>query len=336
MNFTEGPPIRFVAGPPLRLQPIATRTDILALSPDARSWVIEGEDNTATLVSPGLPSGVSHPVGVPSAIFSDNGALVLIWSTHGLYVIDVATGRTVVERDGAVCSARFVGTTHIAFHSSSDDADARMYRLDLRTKTEVAMGQARAAQTCHASTDGRAWLVESYGARWFLDGGTGAARALGEEAQDAVLSRAGNRWCKADESGLTCLRVPDGRSEHVWSKPTSDLVVFDVTGDHAFVTYADGSDEVRDSFAYVDFTAMTVRPLQGVRTSSGSMFDLGPGGELLTIGSAGGLHVYDVPRGQRRFAAHRPLYGNFTFPHLSRVVVAGTDEPMDLFLVDLR
>lgn len=335
VTFTEGPAIRFVGGPPLRLKPIATETEILALSPDARSWVIAGDGNTAKLVSPTLPSGVSHPVGVPSAIFSDDGARVLIWSMHGLCAIDVVTGRKIVERDGAVCSARFAGT-NVVFHSYSDDADARLTRLDLHTGKETTLGQPRAAQTCYASVDSRAWIIESYGARWFVDGGSGAARSLGKEAEDAALSRAGNRWCKGDASGLVCLRLPDNRSEHVWSRPTSDSIVFDTAGDHAFITYAADADEVRSAFAFVDFTALTVRPLKGVRTSSGSMFDLSPHGELLTIGSSSGLHVYDVPREQHRFAAHRPLYGNFSFPHHPRVVVAGTDEPMDLFLVDLR
>lgn len=131
------------------------------------------------------------------------------------------------------------------------------------------------------------------------------------------------------------MRYPDERTERVWTKPTSDTLVFDGGGTHALITYAGGPDTVRDSFALVDFAALSVRPLRGVKATSGSLFALTPGAKLLTIGSGSGLHVYDLERGQKRFAAHRPLYGNHVFPHHPRRIVAGTDEPMDLFLVDV-
>jgi hypothetical protein len=85
----------------------------------------------------------------------------------------------------------------------------------------------------------------------------------------------------------------------------------------------------------VDFEAVTVRALPDVRATSGSLFDLGPNGTLLSIGSALGLYVYDLERGELRFAAHAPLYGNDSFPYQPRRLVAGTDEPMDLFIVDV-
>ena len=38
---------------------------------------------------------------------------------------------------------------------------------------------------------------------------------------------------------------------------------------------------------------------------------------------------YDLERGELRFAAHSPLYGNTSFPYQPRRLVGGTDEPMD-------
>ena len=90
-----------------------------------------------------------------------------------------------------------------------------------------------------------------------------------------------------------------------------------------------------DDYALVDFEAGVARPVQGARGTSGSLFKLHPGGTLLTIGSSAGLYVYDLERAQVRFAPHRPLYGNFAFPFHPRKLVAGTDEPMDLFLVEV-
>jgi hypothetical protein len=320
----------------LRPHLFARETSILALSPDAKGWVIEGDNNTAKLITPTLPSGVAHEVWVPNALFSADGSEVVIWSTGGLVVLDTNSGRTLLSRQGPVCAARFVDHDMLVYHEASKEVDARLWRIGIRSGSATALGAERAAETCGASLDGRSWLVESYGVRSFVDGETGLARVLPKEADAAALSRAGNRWCLGDDAGFSCVRYPDERREDVWTRKSSDSVVFDITGDHAFIAYANDPDDVRDAFAFVDFAAQTIRPLEGVRATSGSLFDLGPEGKLLTIGSGSGLWVYDLERGVKRFGAHRPLYGNFSFPYLPRVLVAGTDEPMDLFLMGAR
>lgn len=335
VSFEVGKPIRFRGGAPLRLQPIAKQTAIHALSPDAKSWVIDGPNNTVQLVTPRLPRGVSHPVWVPSALFSDDGSQALIWSTSDLAVIEVASGRFLGKREGAICAARFSGPNEIVFHESSKEPTARLWRWRLGTPAAVPLGAAREADYCHVSADGTSWLVESYAARWYLDGKSGGARALPPPAKGGTLSPAGNRVCVGDDNGFSCVRYPDERTESVWSKPTSDYMVFDGAGAHVMIQYAAGPDSVRSSFALVDFATLTVRPLEGVKGMSGSTFALTPGAKLITIGSGSGLWVYDVERAEKRFAAHRPLYGNHVFPHHPRRVVAGTDEPMDLFLVDV-
>lgn len=333
VDFSVGSKIGFRGGAPLALVPIAQQTAIHALSPDAKSWIIDGPNNTVKLVTPAFPNGVSHPVWVPRARFSDDGQRALVFSTSDLAIFDVASGKLLGKHDGAICNARFSGTSEVVFHGESKEADARLWRWTVGAPAPTPLGAARAAETCHALPDGSTWLVESYAERWLVDGRTGGARRLAPPAQGGVLSTAGNRICNAGDRGLTCTRYPDERTERVWAKPTSDYLVFDDAGAHALITYAGGPDTVRDSFALVDFAALTVRPLTGVKGTSGSMFALGPGAKLLTIGSGSGLFVYDLERGQKRFAAHRPLYGNHVFPHHPRRVVAGTDEPMDLFLV---
>ena len=335
VSFKLGPAIEFRAGAALKPVPIAKQTAIHALSPDAKSWVIDGPNNTALLVSPGLPQPVSQSVWVPSARFSDDGTQVLIWSMSGLAVIEVATGKFLARRDGAICGARFSGPREIVFHEESKEADARFWRWAPGAPQPTALGAARKAETCQAAADGSLWLVESYAERSVIDGRTGGARVIAPPDRGGSLSPGGNRVCTGDDRGLSCLRQPDQRTERVWDKPTSDFIVFDNSGSHAMISYADGADGVRDAFALVSFEAQTVEPLRGVKGTSGSMFALTTGAKLLTIGSGSGLWVYDIERRQKRFAAHRPLYGNHVFPHHPRRVVAGTDEPMDLFLVDV-
>jgi hypothetical protein len=282
-----------------------------------------------------MPNGVERPVWVPSALFSADGSRVAIWSSNGLDVLDVGSGKTLAAREGPVCGARFLSRDLLVFFEESKEADARLWHLDLASGKATPRGRARAAETCHASIDGTRWLVDAYDTRAFVDGTTGRARPLAKSAMGAALSKAGNRFCLGAEAGLTCVRLPDERIEQVWTRKTSDRIVFDLTGEHAFITFADGSDDVRDAFALVDFEAVTVRALPDVRATSGSLFDLGPNGTLLSIGSALGLYVYDLERGELRFAAHAPLYGNDSFPYQPRRLVAGTDEPMDLFIVDV-
>lgn len=336
VTLAEQKAITFHGGAPLKLVPIAKQTAIHALSPDARSWVIDAPGNTVKLVTPLLPAGVSHPVWVPSAIFSDDGSKVAIWSTSGLAVFEVATGRLLAQRGGDICAARFLGPNAVLFHESSKEPTARLWQWQLGAPAPAPLGSAREADTCRASPDGRSWIVESYDKRWYIDGPSGGARSLPGPQQPGTVSLAGNRVCVGDDRGLTCVRYPDERTERVWSRPTSDSVVFESNGTHAMITYAKGPDTVRDSFALVDFVALTVRPLVGVKARSGSLFSLSPGAKLLTMGSGSGLWVYDVERAQTRFAAHSPLYGNHVFPHHPRRVVAGTDEPMDLYLVEVN
>ncbi len=335
VGFSVGPVLEFRGGASLKIVPIAQQTAIHALSPDAKSWIIDGPGNTVKLITPAFPQGVSHPVWVPRALFSDDGKRALVFSTSDLAIFDVQSGKLLGKHSGAICNARFAGPNEIVFHGDSKEADARLWRWAVGAPAPTPVGNPRAAETCHALPDGSTWLIESYAERWLVDGRTGGARALTPPAQGGVLSTAGNRLCTADDRGFSCVRYPDERTERVWTKPTSDTLVFDGGGTQALITYAGGPDTVRDSFALVDFVALSVRPLRGVKATSGSLFALTPGAKLLTIGSGSGLHVYDLERGQKRFAAHRPLYGNHVFPHHPRRIVAGTDEPMDLFLVDV-
>lgn len=333
-NFTEGPAIRFRTGGTLKLKPIAKQTRIIALSPDGRSWVLD-DSHVARLFTPGNPAGVGVNVWVPSARFSADGARVLIWSTRGLALLDVATGRTLASRDGAICGAAFLGTDRIVFHQESDDPDARFWHWKIGEPKPAALGPAREARTCHVSLDGERWLVEGYRTLAFIDGRTGQARPLAEPGTHDVVSPAGNRTCTGAETGMVCVRYPDLSIERVWMVPTSSSMVFDSTGNHALITFVDGPDGVYDAYAFVDFDARTVRRMHGVRATSGSLFSLGPDGKILTIGSGQGLYVYDLDKALIRFAPHSPLYGNFTFPYNPRRLVAGTDEPMDLFIVEV-
>lgn len=336
VSFHEAPTIQFSAGATLKPKKLADRTAIYALSPDTKSWVIDGPNNTALLITPAFPKGISHSVWVPSAVFSDDGSKVLIWSTSDLVVLDVATGRTLAKHTGDICAARFSGASTIVFHESSKDEKARFWRWALDAPAPTALGALRDAEYCYASNDGASWLVESYDKRWYLDGRTGAVRPLAPPAKGATLSGAGNRSCIGSSAGLVCVRHTDERTERVWSRPTSERIVFESSGSHAMVTFAESSDGVYSSFALVDFETLTVRRLRGAKAQSGSLFALSPGAKLLTIGSRSGLYPYDLERAKVRFAAHSPLFGNFVFPHHPRVLVAGTDEPMDLFLVDVR
>ncbi len=339
VTFTELPPLVFRPGPALRLKPLAKHTRILALSPDTKSWVIEADD-AALLVTPRRPAGYRFPASIGSALFAPDGRSVAIWSYFGAFgVLDVATGAVRVSRDVSTCAVRFVGQDQIVFHTASKDGNARLWRMSLATGRATPLGGVRDAETCYASLDGTRWLVEGYDKRWFVDGTSGAARALpmlpapGMGIQ-GTLSTAGDRVCSGDDAGFRCVRYPDGRVEDVWSKKSSDTYsVYDPSGRRALFKWAD-DDDVRDAYALVDFQTLEVRQLKNVKWPSGSTFALGYGGALLTIGSSQGLYVYDLERRVKRLAPHSPLFGNFVFPYAPRAVVGGTDEPMDLFFID--
>lgn len=339
--FTELAPLSFRKGAPLALVPIAKGAKPIGLSPAGTSWVLE-EGNASRLVTPSQPAGVVIDLWNSLSSYSIDGRYVAVWSYHGPFrVLDVATGQTLVAQELSTCGARFVGPREVLVQTASNDGDAKMLRVSLDTGTAVPFGGAPDAQNCHASLDGTRWMIEAYDARWFVDGRSGKRLKLpndpapGGSASEA-LSTAGDRRCTAGESGLSCVRYPEGTIEHVWSRPSSvAYVTFDPSGKRALFFFANDPDGVYDTPALVDFEARTVRPLKNARSYSGSMPALTHGGVLLTVGSGHGVHVYDLERGQERVASHRPLYGNFTFAHQPRVLIAGTDEPMDLFRVEV-
>ena len=341
VNFTELAPLRFRGGAPLKLVPIAKEAKPIGLSPDGRSWVLE-EGSVSRLVTPTEPAGVVIDLWNSFASYSSDGKFVAVWSHHGPFaVLDVATGKTLLKQELSTCGARFVAPRELVVQTASNEGGARMLRVSIDTGVAVPLGGAPDAEYCHASLDGTRWMVEAYAARWFVDGRSGKRLRLPYEPAPGLgvrgtLSTAGDRMCTGSESGFSCVQYPEGTVERVWSRPSSDVyALFDPAGKRAMFFYADDPDGVYDAPALVDFEARTVRPLENLKRYSGSMPSLTHGGALLTVGSGHGLHVYDLERGQVRLAAHRPLYGNFTFAHQPRVVIAGTDEPMDLFRIEV-
>jgi hypothetical protein len=347
VTFTELPELRFRAGPPLKLVPIATNVyDFAALSPDATSWLasLSRTPNGKAplkeglrLVTPALPDGQPVDSWVPFARFSPDGRRALVWSFGGFAVIEIPSGRRLFEGQIAACAARFSGPDEIVLHQYSKEPDARLLRLRLSTGQLTPLGAPRQAETCEASPDGSRWLVSGYDTKTYVDGATGAAIPITAPAgTEIALSPGANRHCFGSERGLSCVRWPDGGVEHVWARPTGDSPTFDLDGRFALVTYVDNPEGVYRGFAFVDFDARTVRILKGFRGYSGSLFIVHPGGKLISIGSGSGLHVFDVERGQSRFAAHRPLYDNHADPNLPRRVIVGTDNVEDVFYVDVK
>jgi hypothetical protein len=349
VTFTELPPLVFRHGAPLELLPIAKYVyEFHALSPDARSWVSSNSSSQdgkrpmkegARLFTPSFPDGVVFDSWVPSARFFADGSRVLVWSFGGgaLAVLDVATGRTVFERRATVCAARFDGPDHVVFHESSKESDARLWRVEISSGKVAALGAPRASEFCEASADGSAWIAYYDQTRAFVDGRTGAALAIRPPENAAVtLSPGANRYCLPSETDLSCVHLPDGGSERVWSRATSEYMVFGPDGQHALVRYITSPEGVYDGYAWVDFAARTVRVLSGFRSYSGSTPLIHPGGKLVSAGSGSGLYVYDMERGTVRFAAHRPLYENEIDVNNPRRVVVGTDNVKDEFYVDVR
>jgi hypothetical protein len=348
VTFSELPPLSFQKGAPLKLQPIAKYVyDFYALSPDAKSWVSSNAsaqdgkrpiDSGTRLFTPSFPDGVGIEAHVPTARFLPDGSRVLVWSfgNGDLAVLEVATGKTLYRREGAVCAARFDGPDQVVFHESSKDPDARLWRVQISTGQTTPLGAPRVSDFCEASADGSAWVAHLDDTRVFVDGKTGATLAI-QPPKDAnvVLAAGATRYCLPSPSGLSCVRLPGGGVEQIWSRPTSESMTFSPDGEHALVTYVAKPDGIYDSFAWIDFAAKTVRSLNGFRGYSGSLFALHPQGKLISIGSGNGLHVYDVERGKVRFAAHRPLYENRVDPNLSRRVLIGTDNVKDEFYVDV-
>jgi hypothetical protein len=124
--------------------------------------------------------------------------------------------------------------------------------------------------------------------------------------------------------------------ENVWSRATSDSMDFAPEGNHALIRYVTKpAVGVYDGWAWVDFTARTVRPLAGIKATSGSMFMLHPAGKLVSIGSGRGVYVYDMERGVVRFGPHNELYDNVLDRNFPRRVVIGTDNVEDIFYVDV-
>lgn len=350
VTFTELPPQRFKPDAPLRLVPIATNIyDLFALAPDAKSWVASAArtpdgkrplDEGSRLFTPRFPDGVPIAAWVPSAQYTPDGSRVLVWSfgNGALAVVDVASGKTVYEHTAAVCAARWSGPNEIVFHQSSNEADARLYRVDLANGKRTPLGLPRASEYCEANPDGSAWIAYYDARRVYIDGRTGATLPIhpptGDDV-DVALSPGAQRYCIATDQGLTCHRLPDGRLEHVWARATASEMEFAPEGDHALIRYVDNPEGVFAGWAYVDFRAHTVRPLQNFKPTSGSLFKLHPGGSLASIGSSAGLVVYDMGRSKVRVAPHNEMYANDIDRNLPRRVVVGTDGVKDEFYVDV-
>lgn len=346
--FTELPPLAFKNGAPLKLSPVVKSVyHLYALSPDARSWIASAPqtpdgklelDAGPHLFTRAFPQGVKVDVGVPSARFHPDGGRVLIWGYGGgLAVLDVPTGKTLWQRDGAVCNARFDGPDQIVFHESSKDPDAHLWRVTLSSKQATRLGAARVSDFCEANADGSAWIAHLDDVRAYVDGRTGAALPLRPPANvDVALSKGANRYCTGGEAGLSCVRLPDGGVENVWSRATSADMDFDPDGQHALIRYVRNPAEgIYDGWAFVDFVARTVRPLVKFKATSGSLFVVHPAGKLISIGSGRGAYVYDMERGVVRFAAHAALYDNMVDANLPRRLVIGTDNVEDVFYVDI-
>jgi hypothetical protein len=350
VTFNELPALSFTKGPSLKLVPVVKSVyEMLALAPDTKSWIASARftpdgkrklDGGPRLFTPAFPDGVQIEAWAsPSAIYHPDGSRVLVWSDGNgtLAVLDVATGKTVYQRMGAVCEARWDGPDQIVFHESSKNPDARLWRVQISTQHVTPLGGPRVSEDCEANLDGSAWIAHLDEAHVYIDGRTGATLPLQLPAGLRVtLSPGANRYCVGNESGLTCTHLPDGGTEQVWSRPTSEYMDFDPEGEHALIRFVTKPAEgVYDGWGYVDFKARTVRRLTGFRATTGSGFIVHPTGKLISIGSGSGVYVYDMDRGKVRFGAQFDLYSNRVDRNSPRRIVIGTDGVMDEFYVDV-
>jgi hypothetical protein len=349
VTFSELPTLAFKKGASLKLTPVVKGVyHLYALSPDTKSWIASAPqtpdgkkriDEGTRFFSPAFPDGMKIEAWVPSATFYPDGSRVLVWSfgNGALAVVDANSGKTLYERTAAVCNARFDGPDQIVFHESSKDPDAHLWRVKISTGQAMQLGGARVADYCEANADGSAWIAYLDDTRVYVDGKTGATLPIQPPANAQVkLSAGANRYCLPSESGLSCVRLPDGGVEQVWSRPTSEYMDFDPEGQHALIRYVRNVQEgVYDGWAYVDFVARTVRPLTGFKATTGSTFEVHPNGKLISIGSSRGVYIYDMERGVLRFAPHNELYDNLLDRNFPRRIVIGTDGVEDIFYVDV-
>lgn len=337
VTFSELPALVFKPGPALRPQTLAPGAgSFIALSPDGRSAVVETD--AVRLFTPSMPQGMVLDARVPSAVFTADGTRLLSWGfgMSELSVVDVATGRVLAKREGEYCAARFLTPDQVVFHDTSLDGTARLSKLDVSTGRVTPLSLPHSVEYCTASADGHRWLTDANGKRAFIDGVSGQLRPLAvDEAGNVVAAVGAARYCLASEKGFDCVRVPDSREEHVWKKPTSDTMYWDPDGAFALITFVDNPEGVYSSYAWVDFAAMTVRELRGIKGRSGSLFQIHPGGQVISIGSGSGVYAYDLARGRVHFAAHSPLYSNDFAQGQPRRIVAVEDDSGKMFTIDV-
>jgi hypothetical protein len=274
--------------------------------------------------------------------FSPDGARASIVQARApLSVVDVAAAKILWRHErGLGCAARWANATTLVAHDDS------LLRVDLAAEPPVArqLGVARRADECWASSDGKRWLVRDdlarkvvtkdgheryHGVVWRVDGETGAASVVLEDASDVMGTAAADRLCYTRDGALLC-RAIDGPEERIADDAAYPQL--DETG--RTLVYS-----TRGVFFAADLRDKTVRALSGVTGHSGGVVAVLSGGDFFATGSASGVEVFDLRTKTKLVIPGGSFYGVRPVPGRPRALFIQKERSdhvtNDLFVAEL-
>jgi len=346
-TFKRVTPLGFRAMGGYKLARVAGDARVLALSPDGRR-IVYASGKKLTLETVGQADAIPMPGSDHSVVvFSPDGSHFAV-GDESVRVHDAATGATRAAVKVPACALRFVTMqSGLALLVHPKGKEVALHRVDLATGDVHALGRTRDAETCVASMDGLRWIVTTKIGLALVDGESGRSRLLAGSQKDAIASPAADRWCKvaqAETTEVSCERVTDGGRELVLTNASYPDLRFDPHGKRALV----GSSVVVErgtpklEWSMVDFRTRELRPLVGFWQAQGSLPRLLPEGEVLAMGGPKGMTVFDLARGEKRYASipGRPLYAAYALLGHPRRFAAGSESPSgslaeDAYLAEL-
>jgi hypothetical protein len=341
-TFRSASAISFRHAGGYKLERVAGNAIVLALSPDA-SRMVFASGKRLSLNRVGEDAGIAMEGSDSSqVVFSSDGSLLAIGDA-AVRVHDTQTGAQKLTVPVPVCAMRFEKSGALLVHPKGPAS--RLRRIHLGTGVVEELGASREVSACAASHDGARWIVSTAAGLALVDGASGRSRLLADSNKNALPSPAADRWCSVPQHRareLWCERVSDGGRELLLASASYPELRFDPHGKRALVGTAKNDDPAALEWSMVDFGKRELRPLVGFWQSSGSLPRLLPEGEILAMGGPKGMTVFDLARGEKRYALvpGRPLYAAYPLMGHPRRFAAGSESPSgslaeDAYLAEL-
>ena len=256
-----------------------------------------------------------------------------------LVVLDTQSGKVIHERKGWLeCDARFEGNDTLWAHEESKDPKGRLYKIDLKTGTQTAMGVGRRVDQCAASSDASKWILYDEYAKdsklMLFDVKANKYEPLAHGDMDSVVL-SGERACYVKNLSVICVKT-DHTEEKVATDINGASLQMDPTGARMLIQafYSVKGNNVPVTLL-VDFASGSVREVRGPTLKSGGSVQLMSGGKVIATGSSSGVEAYDVESGKSYSLKHNQMYSVKALPGADRKIIGEEDNLGDTFIIEL-